>query len=65
MAGTNDLLRLERHSAGYTVSNIVAGMDSLLEEIFAEKPAVHVILAGRHRQSVRLGLHGQTLRRGR
>jgi lysophospholipase L1-like esterase len=46
MAGTNDLLRLERHSAGYTVSNIVTSMDSLLEEIFAEKPAVHVILAG-------------------
>jgi len=46
MAGTNDLLRLERHSAGYTVSNIVTSMDALLEEIFAEKPAVHVILAG-------------------
>ncbi len=46
MAGTNDLLRLERHSAGYTVANIVAGMDALLGQIFFEEPGVHVILAG-------------------
>ncbi|MBD5633803.1 MAG: hypothetical protein IAI49_04915 [Candidatus Eremiobacteraeota bacterium] len=46
MAGTNDLLRLEHHQAGYTVDTIVAGMDALLDQIFAEKPRVHVILAG-------------------
>ncbi len=46
MAGTNDLLRLERHSAGYTVPSIVGGMDELLSEIFDAKPDVAVILAG-------------------
>jgi lysophospholipase L1-like esterase len=46
MAGTNDLLRLERHSAGYTVDGIVGGMDALLGQIFFDKPRVHVILAG-------------------
>jgi lysophospholipase L1-like esterase len=46
MAGTNDLLRLERHSAGYTVDGIVDGMDALLGQIFFDKPRVHVILAG-------------------
>lgn len=46
MAGTNDLLRLERHSAGYSVANILAGMDALLNQIFAQEPSVHVILAG-------------------
>jgi lysophospholipase L1-like esterase len=46
MAGTNDLLRLERHSAGYTVDGIVSGMDALLGQIFFDKPRVHIILAG-------------------
>jgi lysophospholipase L1-like esterase len=46
MAGTNDLLRLERHSPGYTVGNIVSSMDALLAQIFADKPRVHVVLAG-------------------
>lgn len=46
MAGTNDLLRLERHSAGYSVANILAGMDALLNQIFSQDPSVHVILAG-------------------
>lgn len=46
MAGTNDLLRLERHAAGYTVEGIVGGMDALLGQIFFDKPRVHVILAG-------------------
>ncbi|MBD5606472.1 MAG: hypothetical protein IAI48_15485 [Candidatus Eremiobacteraeota bacterium] len=46
MAGTNDLLRLERGSAGYTERNIAAGMDALLGQIFFEKPNVRVIVAG-------------------
>ena len=46
MAGTNDLLRLERRSEGYTVENIVGSMDALLGQIFFAKPNVDVILAG-------------------
>jgi lysophospholipase L1-like esterase len=46
MAGTNDLLRKQRHAAGYTLFNIVASMDALLAEIFYAKPAVAVIVAG-------------------
>jgi lysophospholipase L1-like esterase len=46
MAGTNDLLRHERHSAGYTVGTIVESMDALLGQIFFAKPSVDVILAG-------------------
>ncbi len=46
MAGTNDLLRLARRSAGYTVPNIVESMNALLAQIFYEKPNVDVIVAG-------------------
>ena len=45
MAGTNDLLRLQRGDAGYTLANIVNSMDLILDEIFTERPDVHVILA--------------------
>lgn len=46
MAGTNDLLRMMRHSDGYTLENIVFGMNELLAEIFTLKPNVTVIVAG-------------------
>ena len=45
MAGTNDLLRLARHDAGYTLPNIVHSMDLLLDEIVTEKPTVRIIVA--------------------
>ncbi len=45
MAGTNDMLRLEQHDAGYTLTNIVASMDLVLGQIFAAKPDVYVIVA--------------------
>jgi lysophospholipase L1-like esterase len=45
MAGTNDMLRLEKHAAGYTLPNILTSMDMLLAEIFAAKPNVYVIVA--------------------
>lgn len=45
MAGTNDLLRLEKHAPGYTLPNIVQSMDLLLDEMLTEKPSVHVIVA--------------------
>ncbi len=46
MAGTNDLLRKARHSAGYTVPNIVESMDALLAQIFYLEPQVDVVVAG-------------------
>jgi lysophospholipase L1-like esterase len=45
MAGTNDMLRLEKHEAGYTIQNILASMDLVLKEIFEAKPGVYVIVA--------------------
>lgn len=46
MAGTNDLLRKARRSAGYTVPNIVESMDALLAQIFYLEPHVDVVIAG-------------------
>ena len=45
MAGTNDLLRLERHAPGYTLSNIVESMNLVIDEILHEKPNVFIIIA--------------------
>lgn len=45
MAGTNDLLRLEKRDGGYTLANIAHSMDLLLGEIFKQKPNVRVIVA--------------------
>jgi lysophospholipase L1-like esterase len=45
MAGTNDLLRLEKRDGGYTLANITHSMDLLLAEIFKQKPNVRVIVA--------------------
>lgn len=45
MAGTNDLLRLERHEKGYTVENILQSMDLVLKEIVTENPNIRVIVA--------------------
>lgn len=45
MAGTNDLLRLERRVPGYTLGNILKSMDMLLGEIFKLDPRVRVIVA--------------------
>jgi len=45
MAGTNDLLRLEKRDGGYTLANIAHSMDLLLGEIFRQKPHVRVIVA--------------------
>jgi lysophospholipase L1-like esterase len=45
MAGTNDLLRLQKGVPGYTLPNIIHSMDLLLDEIFLEKPEVRVIVA--------------------
>jgi lysophospholipase L1-like esterase len=45
MAGTNDMLRLERHASGYTLPNILTSMDMLLAQIFDAKPNVYVIVA--------------------
>ena len=46
MAGTNDLLRKARHSAGYTVPNIVESMDALLAQIFYLEPHVDLVVGG-------------------
>lgn len=46
MAGTNDLLRKARRSAGYTVPNIVESMDALLAQIFYLEPHVDVVIGG-------------------
>ena len=45
MAGTNDLLRLQRSVAGYTMPNILESMNLLLGEIFSDDPQVRVIVA--------------------
>jgi lysophospholipase L1-like esterase len=45
MAGTNDLLRLEKRDGGYTLENIAHSMDLLLGEIFKQRPNVRVIVA--------------------
>ncbi len=45
MAGTNDLLRLEKRDDGYTLANIAHSMDLLLDEIFTESSDVRVIVA--------------------
>jgi lysophospholipase L1-like esterase len=45
MAGTNDLLRLERGNDGYTLAHIINSMALVLDEIFFERPSVRVILA--------------------
>jgi lysophospholipase L1-like esterase len=45
MAGTNDLLRLEKRDGGYTLANIAHSMDLLLDEIFQQRPHVRVIVA--------------------
>jgi lysophospholipase L1-like esterase len=45
MAGTNDLLRLEKRDGGYTLANIAHSMDLLLGEIFKQNRNVRVIVA--------------------
>jgi lysophospholipase L1-like esterase len=45
MAGTNDLLRYERHAAGYTLPAIVASMDALIGQIVTERPNAIVVVA--------------------
>jgi lysophospholipase L1-like esterase len=45
MAGTNDLLRLEKHAAGYTMPSILQSVDLLLDQIVTAKPNVFVIVA--------------------
>jgi lysophospholipase L1-like esterase len=46
MAGTNDLLRLAKHRAGYTLPNIVESLHALLAQIFYLEPGAKVIVAG-------------------
>ena len=45
MAGTNDLMRHDRHVAGYTLAHIERSMDLLLAQILRERPTMHVIVA--------------------
>jgi lysophospholipase L1-like esterase len=45
MAGTNDLLRLQRHAAGYTLPNIVASMKLLIDQLISERPNAEVVVA--------------------
>jgi lysophospholipase L1-like esterase len=45
MAGTNDLLRLQKRAAGYTLANILQSIDLEIGEIVAAKPNVFVIVA--------------------
>ncbi len=45
MAGTNDLLRFERHAAGYTLPAIIASMDGLIGQIVTEAPNTIVVVA--------------------
>lgn len=45
MAGTNDLLRLQNHTDGYTLPNILHSMDLLIDEIVTDAPAVDLIVA--------------------
>jgi lysophospholipase L1-like esterase len=46
MVGTNDLLRLQQHKAGYTQAAIAYNMDLLLHQIFTIEPDVGVLVAG-------------------
>jgi len=46
MAGTNDLLRHARHSAGYTQANIARSLDMEIAEIFGLDPSARVVVAG-------------------
>jgi lysophospholipase L1-like esterase len=46
MIGTNDLIRLARHDAGYTLPHITANLNALVGEIFRLKPSVRLIVAG-------------------
>ena len=46
MAGTNDLLRLARHSKDYTRANISRSLDMELAQIFGLEPTARVIVAG-------------------
>jgi lysophospholipase L1-like esterase len=45
MAGTNDLLRLQKRAAGYTLPSILQSVDLLLDQIVTAKPSVFVIVA--------------------
>jgi lysophospholipase L1-like esterase len=45
MAGTNDLLRLERHVPGYTLPAILTSMNLLIGEIVAQRPNAIVVVA--------------------
>lgn len=45
MAGTNDLLRMQRGDAGYTLPNILRSMDLVIDEVFYERPGVRMIVA--------------------
>ncbi len=45
MAGTNDLLRLQKKAAGYTIPSILESIDLEIGEIVADKPNVFVIVA--------------------
>lgn len=45
MAGTNDLLRLQRGVPGYTMPNVLQSMNLLLGEIFTLDSSVRVIVA--------------------
>lgn len=46
MAGTNDLLRHARKSAGYTQANIARSLDMEIAEIFGLDPSARLIVAG-------------------
>ena len=45
MAGTNDLLRLEKRAAGYTIPSILQSIDLEIGQIVAAKPNAFVIVA--------------------
>jgi lysophospholipase L1-like esterase len=45
MAGTNDLLRLQKHAAGYTLPNILESFDLEINEIVSIAPTAFVIVA--------------------
>jgi lysophospholipase L1-like esterase len=45
MAGTNDLLRLQKRASGYTLPNILQSLDLEIGQIVAAKPNVFVIVA--------------------
>lgn len=46
MIGTNDLLRVEKHDAGYTQAGVAHNMDLLLRQIFTIEPNVRLLVAG-------------------